>query len=258
MTKIISWNVNGLKHVMDNGFLKFINEENPDIICLQETKLKEPAVAKIFEPLTRSYSLNCTSSVREDKFPYSGVATLSKKKPSWISKTFGSNQFDMEGRILISEYPDFVLYNCYFPTGASKPKYQDMKRAFYSECYSALNKSIDEGKSVIICGDFNTARDVLDVANASQKKKTSGFLPEDRDDLEKLFSLGLVDAFRKINADRVEYTWWHNYPGVKEKNLGWRIDYFLVSPDLENSIKDCSHKKETFGSDHCPILLEIS
>jgi exodeoxyribonuclease III len=258
MTKIISWNVNGLKNVMDNGFSKFINEENPDIICLQETKLNENAVAKVLEPFRDKYCINCSSSVRENNYPYSGVVTLSRKKPSRISKTFGTNQFDKEGRILIAEYPEFILYNCYFPTGASGPKYQELKREFYYECYSALKKSIDDGISVIICGDFNTARDILDVANASQKNKTSGFLPEDRKDIEKLFSLKLIDAFRKKNADRVEYTWWHNYPGVKEKNLGWRIDYFLVSPDLEKSVKDCSHKVKIGGSDHCPIMLEIS
>ncbi len=256
MTKIISWNVNGLGSIIKNGFFDFIGNEQPDIICLQETKLKEETVAKLLESVAGKYHLDSSSSVRENNYPYSGVATLSRIKPSRTTKTFGSNQFDKEGRILISEYPSFVLYNCYFPTGASGEKYQIMKRAFYKECTESIRNTLASGKEIVLCGDFNTARDERDVAEVLRKKVGPGFLPEDREDIENLFSLGLIDAFRMNIEDGGHYTWWSS-ADFKTKNLGWRIDYFPISPGLKDRVLTCMHRPEIVKDDHCPVILEI-
>lgn len=256
MTKIISWNINGLGTIKEKGFVDLVKKEQPDIICLQETRKKEDNVEKLLKPLSSEYNLDCFSSHREDISGYSGVATLSRLKPTKISKTFGSVQFEKEGRILISEYPSFVLYNCYFPTGASDPKYQKMKREFYKECTESVSKTMISGKEIILCGDFNTARDERDVANAAQKKTTPGFLDEDRDDIKELFSLGLIDAFRIQNKDGGNYTWWYNAE-CKKNESGWRIDYFLISPGLEKKFQACTHKPDLVKDDHCPIILEL-
>jgi exodeoxyribonuclease III len=256
MTKIITWNVNGLKRAMENGFPTLIDEENPDIICLQETKTNEENMAKLLESFAGKYHFECSSSIKENNFPYSGVATLSRIKPSRITKTFGSSQFDKEGRIMISEYPLFVLYNCYFPTGASGKKYQDMKRAFYNECTESIKNTLASGKEVVLCGDFNTARDERDVVDVLRKKVGPGFLPEDREDIEKLFSLGMVDAFRINVEDGGHYTWWGN-TDFKTKDWGWRIDYFLMSPGLKGQVQTCSHRSEFVKNDHCPIILYL-
>jgi len=256
MTKIISWNINGLNHAMENGFQVLIDNEKPDIICLQETKTNEENVAKLLESFAGRYHLECSSSVRENNFPYSGVATLSRVKPSRVTKTFGNGQFDKEGRIIIGEYPSFVLYNCYFPTGASGKKYQDMKRAFYHECAESIGNTMASGKDVILCGDFNTARDERDVIDVLRKKVGPGFLPEDREDIEKLFSLGLIDAFRINIKDGGHYTWWGN-TDFKTKDWGWRIDYFLISPGIKCLVRNCSHQPKFVKNDHCPIILDL-
>jgi len=257
MTKIISWNVNGLKRAMENGFPALIDDEKPDIICLQETKTNEENVAKLLESFAGKYHLECSSSVRENNFPYSGVATLSRIKPSRIKNTFGNSKFDGEGRIMISEYPSFVLYNCYFPTGASGKIYQDMKRSFYNECTESIRNTLASGKEVVLCGDFNTAREERDVVDVLRKKVGPGFLPEDREDIEKLFSLGLVDAFRINMEDGGHYTWWSN-TDFKTKDWGWRIDYFLISPGIKSLFRNCSHLWKIVKNDHCPVILEIS
>ncbi|HNX17581.1 MAG TPA: exodeoxyribonuclease III [Methanoregula sp.] len=256
MTKIISWNINGLSHMIKNGFFDFIYNEQPDIICLQETKTNEENVVNLLKPLDGVYHLECFSSVHENHFPYSGVATLSRLKPSKLTKTFGSDQFDKEGRILISEYPAFVLYNCYFPTGASGQKYQDMKRAFYQECAQSIKNTRASGKEVILCGDFNTARDERDIADVLRKNVGPGFLPEDRKDIERFFSEGLIDAFRIKTNDGGHYTWWSSAKS-KQAALGWRIDYFLISPNLKSRFQACCHKPELVKTDHCPVILEL-
>jgi exodeoxyribonuclease-3 len=254
--KILTWNVNGLKSVIKNGFFNYIEHEKPDIICLQETKTNEESVSKLLEPLAE-YHLECSSSKRDDNLPYSGVAILSRKKPLEVGKDFGSPSFNKEGRILVAEFPTFVLFNCYFPTGASSEKYQMMKRAFYKECAGALSRTLASGKEVILCGDFNTAREERDVADASKKKHTHGFLQEDRDDIEMLFSCGFLDAFRIKTAEVGHYTWWANAEH-RAKNLGWRIDYFLISQGMRNRIKTCEQYPEVSLSDHCPVVLELS
>jgi exodeoxyribonuclease-3 len=212
--------------------------------------------SKLLEPLAE-YHLECSSSKRDDNLPYSGVAILSRKKPLEVGKDFGSPSFNKEGRILVAEFPTFVLFNCYFPTGASSEKYQMMKRAFYKECAGALSRTLASGKEVILCGDFNTAREERDVADASKKKHTHGFLQEDRDDIEMLFSCGFLDAFRIKTAEVGHYTWWANAEH-RAKNLGWRIDYFLISQGMRNRIKTCEQYPEVSLSDHCPVVLELS
>jgi len=256
MTKIISWNIQGLPRIIKNGFFDFIEKEQPDIICLQETQINEELVAKLLETFSGKYYFDCSSSITENNYPYSGVATLSRIKPFRITKNFGSNQFDKEGRIMISEYPAFVLYNCYFPTGASGSKYQNMKHAFYKECSESIRDNLAYGKEVVLCGDFNTARDNRDVAEVLREKVGPGFLPEDRKDIENLFSLGLIDTFRIKTEDSGHYTWWSS-ADFKTKNWGWRIDYFLISQNLKGRFLTCSHREDIVRDDHCPIVLEL-
>jgi len=256
MTKIMSWNVDGLGTLTKKGFFDLLQKEKPAIICLQETKHNEDRVAKLLKSLTDEYHLDCISSRREDISGYSGVATLSRLKPTRTSTTFGSNQFDKEGRILMSEFPEFILYNCYFPTGVADPKYQKMKRVFYKECAESIRNTLASGKEIILCGDFNTARDERDVAEALRKRVGPGFLPEDREDIEKFFILGLIDAFRKDHDEAGHYTWWSS-ADFKNKAWGWRIDYFLVSPGLEDRIQTCTHFDKIGKDDHCPVILEL-
>lgn len=169
MTKIISWNINGIGTLPEKNFFNFIMQENPDIICLQETKTNETKVAEALRQLTNDFHLESVSYSKSN-YSYSGVAILSREKPLQVSKSFRSSQFEHDGRVIISEFPSFVLYNCYFPTGASGKDFQEKKRTFYKECTESIKAAVSSGKEVILCGDFNTARDERDVAEILRKK----------------------------------------------------------------------------------------
>ena len=245
---------------MKNGFSEFVQKENPDFICIQETKATEDQVKDLMQPFDGYYCAG-TSATRFGQYFGYGVATLSREKPISLKRTFGTSD-DYPGRILISEFSGFDLFNCYFPTGAGRtPNIEsankNTKRAFYGDCVTAVKETLESGKDVILCGDFNTARDERDVANAERKMRTSGFLPEDREDIGKFFTLGMIDSFRLRNQDAGHYTWWSNGWSAKEQNLGWRIDYFLVSPGLKERIVACSHRPDVVANDHCPIFLEL-
>jgi exodeoxyribonuclease-3 len=260
MTKIISWNINGLKRIHDKGFNDLVKNERPDIICLQETHATEDEVreqAQSFE----GYHYASSPAVKLNTRLVCGVATFSREIPTTVKETFKSQDSDYPGRILINEFHDFVLLNCYFPTGTGKPEEKEaqnqlLKRAFYRDCYSALNDILQSGKEIVLCGDFNTAYDDRDYWGAFQKKKTPGFLPEDREDIKRLFSLGMIDAFREKNKEGDRYTWWYNRE-LYDKKQGWRIDYFLVSPNLKFRIRSCTHLEDLVKNDHCPIILDL-
>jgi len=251
--KIYSWNINGLRAVMKKGFLEWIKEENPDILCIQETKLQED---KLEDNFTNIDGYHSYFSFAEKK-GYSGVATYTKMKPLSIKHGIGIEKFDSEGRILETEFETFTLLNIYFPNGQMNEDRLNYKMEFYDALLEYCNSLVSEGKKLIICGDYNTAHTDMDIKNAKANEKTSGFLPMERAWLDKFIKSGYTDSFRYINPDKIQYSWWSYMFKARERNVGWRIDYHFVSDNLLPYVSDAKILNEVTGSDHCPVLIEI-
>ncbi len=265
MTKIVSWNINGYRSItgqnpsrrydkvtQNNTLFEYIKNENPDIMCLQETKAN---IEQINEDLiTPSGYISIYNSAKTKK-GYSGVALFTKKEPKNILFGFGEKKFDDEGRIIVAEYEDFTLLNIYFPKGYTDHERLYYKLNFYDYIYEYL-ESLD-GKKVVVSGDYNTAHKEIDLARPKQNTRTSGFLPEERKKLDELIDMGYIDTFRMFTKEGGHYTWWSQRGRARENNVGWRIDYHFVSSLLENDVKKSYHQPEQTGSDHCPIVLEI-
>lgn len=250
--KIISWNVNGIRAVYKKGLPEWITKELPDILCLQETKA---SFDQFPIELTKmpDYQIFHSSAVKKG---YSGVSTFSREK-ILDTKKFEKEVYDCEGRVLVHELKDFFLVNCYFPNGSRDHSRVPYKMGFCEDILEKINK-LQEKKPVIITGDFNTAHKEIDLANPKTNNKTTGFLPLEREWMDKFISHGWVDIFRHMNPEQTgAYTWWSNRPTVRERNIGWRIDYFFVSPSLLNRIKRADILPTVRGSDHCPVLLEL-
>lgn len=251
--KLISWNVNGIRSVYNKGFLEWFARESPDILCLQETK----ADFEQFPPEIRSMKEHEISHSSAVKKGYSGVATFSRSK-ILDTKKGEKPCYDTEGRILIHELEDFFLLNCYFPNGQRDHARVPFKMEFCEDILNVMNK-LRKKKPVIITGDFNTAHTEIDLANPKTNKNTTGFLPNERAWMDKFIGQGYVDVFRHLHPDlKGAYTWWSNRPGVRARNIGWRIDYFFVSTELLSRVKDARIQPEVMGSDHCPIVLELT
>ncbi len=251
--KIISWNVNGIRSVFKKGFVEWFAKESPDILCLQETKAQ---FDQFPESLVQQNDYSISYSCAEKK-GYSGVATFSREK-ILDTKKIEKKVFDDEGRVLIHEYKDFFLLNCYFPNGQRDHNRVPFKLDFSENILTKINQ-LQKIKPVIITGDFNTAHNPIDLANPKQNTKTTGFLEIERAWMDKLVSQGWIDIYRKLNPEKVgSYTWWSNRPGCREKNIGWRIDYFFISPTLLPKVKRAEILPAVLGSDHCPILLEFN
>lgn len=251
--RIYSWNVNGIRAVMNKGFFEWIREEQPDIFCVQETKA-DPS--QLDESLLNIDGYTSYWSSAEKK-GYSGVATFTKIKPVSVNHGFGIGKFDSEGRILAAEYEDFTLFNIYFPNGQMSEDRLNYKLEFYDcalECFDSLRK---KGRKLVITGDFNTAHREIDIKNPKANEKYSGFLPVERQWIDKLISHGYIDTFRALHPEDVRYSWWSYRFKAREKNIGWRIDYFFVSDDLFPQVKDAGIFNEVMGSDHCPIMIEL-
>ncbi len=252
--KLISWNVNGLRAVVKKNFFEYINDENPDIIGLQETKLQESQIPKEISDLD-GYHKYWNSAERKG---YSGVALFSKIKPNKISYSMGEERFDKEGRTIIAEYDNFILINCYFPNGQKDDVRLQYKLDFYDRMLEIMEEITAEGKPLIVCGDYNTAHKEIDLKNPKSNEKRSGFLPIERKWLDKVFSLGYVDTFRKFNTEPGQYSWWSYRFNARKNNAGWRIDYFIVNKYAENFLENAFIKQDVQGSDHCPIGLNIN
>ena len=242
---IHSWNVNGLRAIVGKGFLDYINEYNPDILCIQETKLQE---SNLKEELTNINDYYSYFSHAEKK-GYSGVATYTKEKPISVKHGIGIEEFDSEGRILITEFKDFTLLNIYFPNGQKDENRLDYKLRFYDAILDYCNKEVNEGKKLVICGDYNTAHTEIDIKNAKANEKTSGFLPIERAWIDKFIENGYTDTFRKLNEDTIKYSWWSYRFKARERNTGWRIDYHFVSDNLIDNVKDAGILNEVYGSE---------
>ncbi len=250
---IHSWNVNGLRAIMGKGFLDYINEYDPDILCIQETKLQESNLKEELTNINNYYSYFSHA----EKKGYSGVATYTKEKPISIKHGIGIEEFDSEGRILITEFKEFTLLNIYFPNGQKDENRLDYKLRFYDAILDYCNSEVKEGKKLVICGDYNTAHTEIDIKNAKANEKTSGFLPIERAWIDKFIENGYTDTFRKLNEDLIKYSWWSYRFKARERNTGWRIDYHFVSNNLIDSVKDAGILNEVYGSDHCPITINL-
>jgi exodeoxyribonuclease III len=252
--KILSWNVNGIRAAQKKGFLDWLARESPDILCVQETKAHPDQLdLDLLNP--KGYHVCWNWSVA--KKGYSGVATFTKKKPVQIKKEFGMECYDCEGRMLITEFPEFVLFNIYFPNGGRGPERVKYKLDFYEETMRLVQSYKAKGTPVIISGDYNTAHQPIDLARPKENETTSGFLPEERAWLDKWIAGGQVDIFRKFNQEPHQYTWWDMKSRARDRNIGWRIDYHFVTQDLVPSVKNATIHMEIEGSDHCPIGLEL-
>lgn len=251
--KIFSWNVNGIRAIQNKGFMDWFKSHGGDIICLQETKAQPEQIEDSLKNLD-GYKSYWFSAVKKG---YSSVAIYSALEPLNIKNGFDNPYFDNEGRVIFAEYEKFVLVNVYFPNGGRGPERVKYKLDFYDELFFYLEKYYRDRKGIIVVGDFNTAHKEIDLAESQKNAKNSGFLPEEREWIDKLINLGYVDVFRKFNDKPNQYTYWDQVTMKREKNLGWRIDYFMVSNDISDKVTDAKIHMEVIGSDHCPISIEI-
>ena len=251
--KLISWNVNGIRAAWKKGLPEFVAAENPDVLCLQETKIQ---VEQLTPELTDLPGYRSHWSMAEKK-GYSGVATYTRPEPLAVATNFGSPALDTEGRVLHVEYPDFHLFNGYFPNSGMGPERLAHKMQFYDEFLSLTERLRKAGKGIVVCGDVNTAHTEIDIARPKENENSPGFMPVERAWVSKLVTHGYHDTFRIFVAEPGHYTWWDMKTGGRARNVGWRIDYFFVSDELRGRIKAAGIMPSVQGSDHCPITLEI-
>ena len=252
-TKLLSWNVNGIRAVRGKGFLDWLQRESPDILCLQETKVQlDQLDAGLKEPAGYHTYWNYP-----ERKGYSGVAVYSQEAPLRVSNDFGSRGIDLEGRVIIAEYPGFTLFNIYFPNGKQGPERLNYKMTFYDTFLKHADARKDAGEKLVICGDVNTAHQEIDLARPRENSKVSGFLPEERAWIDKFVSHGYVDTFRYFHEEPGQYSWWDMKSGARARNVGWRIDYFFVSENLRPAVTAAFIMPEVMGSDHCPIGITL-
>lgn len=251
--RIVSWNVNGLRAVYKKGFLDWLHDDNPDIVCIQETKAHEDQIPDAIKHI-EGYHVYFSSA---EKKGYSGVGLLTKKEPRHIQRGFGIKKFDREGRVIIADYQTFLLFNIYFPNGKISKERLRYKLAFYDTFLAYIDKRNRKGKKLIVCGDVNTAHKEIDLARPKENEKISGFLPEERAWIDKFIKHGYVDTFRVFHKEGGYYTWWDQKTRARERNVGWRIDYFFISENVKRHVRSASIMPHVMGSDHCPITIEL-
>ena len=252
--KIISWNVNGVRAAYKKGLIEFIDREDPDILCLQETK----AHAEQCEPMIVSPPGRTSHWSSATRKGYSGTATYVKAQVKDVSYGIGVPEYDSEGRFVITDHGDFVLYNIYFPNGGSGPERHDFKQRFLKDLNANLQPQIKAGRSIIVVGDYNVAHKPIDIYDPVRLANESGFLPEERAWFDSFLELGFVDTFRHFHPNEPErFTWWSMRERARIGNRGWRIDYICVTRDLVPRLKRAQVMDGQEGSDHCPVLLEM-
>jgi exodeoxyribonuclease-3 len=251
--KISSWNVNGLRAAYKKGFLDWLKKEGADIICLQETKAHQEQLPEDIINIPGFFSYFS----RPEKKGYSGVALYSKEKPLKVSFAF-KKEFDGEGRLVKAEYKNFTLYNVYFPNGKASLQRLKYKMDFYKAFLNEIKNESKKARGVIFCGDVNTAHKEIDLARPKANENTSGFLPQERAWIDEVINKGFVDAFRVFNSKGDNYTWWDLKSKARERNVGWRIDYFFISKNLKENLKSASINNRAMGSDHCPITITLN
>ena len=249
--RIMSWNVNGIRAAHKNGFPQWFESERADIVALQETKARPDQLEEaMLHPL--GYHSYWHSA---QKPGYSGVALYSKQEPLRIQTGIGVPE--NEGRVILAEYRDFALINAYFPNSQREHARLGYKLEFCKRIFEFLEEMKKSGKNVVLCGDFNIAHQAIDLKNPKANEKNAGYLPEERAWMTEFLKGGYTDAFRHFEKGPGHYTWWSYRPGVREKNIGWRLDYFCVNREYEDRLKAVTHQSETQGSDHCPVSLVL-
>lgn len=252
--RLISWNVNGIRAIAQKGFAESMFSFDADIVCLQEIKAQEDQIPPELRQIP-GYSAYFHGAERKG---YSGTAVYTRKAPVSVSFGLGEDRFDHEGRTIEMDFGDFILYNIYFPNGGQGDERVKFKLEFYDCFLAKVGRQMDEGRSIIVCGDVNTAHREIDLSNPSANSKISGFLPEERAYMDLFAQKGLVDTFRLLYPDKKEmYTWWSYKTFARGRNVGWRIDYFFTDEVLSERVIDSGMLSDIEGSDHCPIFLEI-
>lgn len=252
--RLLSWNVNGIRAAQRKGFVDWVSQIGPDILCIQETKASPEQLS---EELTAMPGYHVYFSSAERK-GYSGVATYSNVKPQDVAHGLGIEKFDNEGRILRMDYADFTLFNIYFPNGKNSEERLDYKMEFYDAFLEHLGQLKRQGRNVVICGDVNTAHKEIDLARPKPNEKISGFLPVERAWMDQWVSHGYVDTLRMFNQEPGQYSWWDARGGGRSKNVGWRIDYFFVSESMKDKVTGAFIMPDVMGSDHCPIGIDLA
>ena len=248
--KLVSWNVNGLRASVQKGFKEFFQEVNADIFCIQETKMQEGQLDLSFN----GYEIYLNSAIRKG---YSGTAVFTKIKPINVSYGIGIEKHDTEGRVITLEFEKFYLVNCYTPNSQRELTRLEYRVEWEKDFREYLRK-LDDIKPVILCGDLNVAHEEIDLKNPKSNRGNAGFTDEERREMTNLLETGFIDSFRYLYPDKTDsYSWWSYMGRAREKNIGWRIDYFIVSDKIKQNIVEAKIHPEIFGSDHCPVELKI-
>jgi len=251
--RLLSWNVNGIRAAVGKGFVDTVNALDCDVICLQETKAQEDQVHTALEGLD-GYHIYPNSAVRKG---YSGTAILSRIKPVEVVPHIGIDEHDQEGRVLCAEYPDYFLVTVYTPNSGNGLRRLEYRQHWDREFLVYLKK-LEKSKPVVVCGDLNVAHREIDLARPKPNyNKTAGYTQAEIDGMDNLMSASFIDTFRHLHPDTVKYSWWSYRAGARGKNIGWRIDYFLVSAQLSDKILAAEIHDQVMGSDHCPVFLEL-
>jgi exodeoxyribonuclease-3 len=251
--KLISWNINGIRAAHKKGLYDWIIKEKPDILCLQEIKALPDQIPDLLRNIS-GYQVFVNSAERKG---YSGVLTFTKKKPLNVVTKFDIEKFDIEGRIIITEFSSFILFNIYFPNGKKNKERLEYKLDFYNTFLDYVDNIKNEGKNIIVCGDFNTAHKKIDLSRPKQNEKVSGFLPIERLWIDTFIKHGYTDTFRFFYKEPNHYTWWDQKTRSRERNIGWRIDYFFINNEFIPYLTNSFILSDVMGSDHCPIGIII-
>ena len=247
--KLVSWNVNGIRACVTKGFYDFFKDVDADIFCIQESKMQEGQLEFDLD----NYYIYMNSAVKKG---YSGVITFSKTKPISVTKGIGIEEHDQEGRVLTCEYDDFYVVNCYTPNSKDGLLRLDY-RMVWEDAFRNYLKELEKNKPVILCGDLNVAHTEIDLKNPKTNRMNAGFTDQERNKMSELLNSGMIDTYRYFYPEKIEYSWWSYRFKAREKNAGWRIDYFITSNTLKERLKDACIYTDIFGSDHCPVGLEI-
>ncbi len=248
--KLVSWNVNGLRAILKKNFLAYLAQEEPDILCLQETKA-EPGQVEVLWPSEFATYWNCAA-----KKGYSGTVVFTRQRPLSTTLGIGIPEHDGEGRVLTAEYPLFYLVNVYVPNSQ-----RELTRLPYRQQWDidflAYLKRLERTKPVVVCGDLNVAHTEIDLANPKANVRNHGFTPEERSGFSAMLHAGFIDTFRQFESRGGHYTWWSPMSGARARNVGWRIDYFLISSSMRPQLKSAFIRSQVLGSDHCPVGIEL-
>ncbi len=253
MQKIISYNVNGIRAAINKGLLDWMKKVKPGILCIQETKAQPDQVD--LDPFRKLGYVDHWHSA--EKKGYSGVLILADREPDNVVIGMNTSDYDSEGRVIRFDFGDISLLNVYIPSGTTGDVRQDFKMKFLDDFLSFLTNLRKDRPNLLVCGDFNIAHREIDIHNPVSNKKTSGFLPEERAWVDKFLESGFVDTFRHMHPDTVKYSWWSFRSNARVKNLGWRLDYHMVTDPLANRIKDAGIMNDAAHSDHCPVWVDL-